>query len=98
MLIEAGDEGSKLGMIMDSCFELGCLDAEILIAGAIAFEQGRAKVRADFPIVVQGVDVPSRDTAIKMAADVLDILCFLSVNVARQIEIEVVLFDLVVWD
>ena len=95
MRLQASDECGELRMVVDGRFDLCGLDEHIVIAGAVGFEQSRSQLRADRPIITERIDVPRRDAAVQMTADVLDILGFLGIDIARQIEIEVVLRDLV---
>ena len=98
MGLQAGDEGAELGVTVDGGLELGGLDEEVVVAGAVRLEQGGAEGGADLPILLEGIEVPCRDAAVEVAADVLDVLGLLGIDVAGQVEVEVVLLDLVMRD
>ncbi len=61
---------------------------------AVALAQGREQARADAgengPVFGEGVDVPVGDAAMQMRLDVLQILRLSAVNVAGQVEVEIV--------
>ena len=80
-------------MIVDGRLDGLLLDTQIDVAGPVALEQGFAQARADGPIPLQRIHVALWDTAAQMALDVLEVLFLLTVDVAGQVEIEVVLFD-----
>ena len=67
---------------------------EVQIAGAVGLEQGLPELGADGPVGRQGVDVGDGDAALQVAGDVLQVLGGLAVDVARQVEVEVVPLDL----
>ena len=46
------------------------------------------------PVALQRIDIGARDAAFQVALDVLQVFGRLAVDVARQVEIEVVLLDL----
>ena len=98
MGLQSGDEGAELGVTVDGGLELGGLDEEVVVAGAVRLEQGGAEGGADLPILVEGIEVPRGDAAVEVAADVLDVLGLLGIDVAWQVEVEVVLLDLVMRD
>ena len=64
----------------------------------VGLEERCAEIGADFPVVAEGVDVVGGDAAEEVAADVLNVLRLLGVDVAGQVEIEVVLLDFIQGD
>lgn len=87
-----GGEGGELGMSEDSGFHFGDGKIKGGVAGAVELlEQGGAQARHDFPVVVEGIEVALRDAAAQMAVDVLQVFRLSAVDVAREIEIVVVL-------
>jgi hypothetical protein len=85
----------KLRMLIDSWLDSCLFDRQIDIAGAIGLEEGLAQLGADSPIVLEGVDIGDRDAAFEVAFNVLKVLRRLAVDIAWQVEVEVVLLDLV---
>ena len=55
-------------------------------------------LRADVPVALQGIDIGDGDAALQVALDVLEVLGLLAVDVARQVEVEIVLLDLLEAD
>jgi hypothetical protein len=66
----------------------------IEVAGAPVLEECVPELRTDFPIASERIDVGDRNATLKVTGDVLKILGRLAINVARQIEVEVVILDL----
>ena len=60
----------------------------------MGFEEGLSQLRANVPVPLQGIDIGAGDAALQVAFDVLDVLGLLAVDVAREIEVEIVLLDL----
>ena len=50
--------------------------------------------RANVPVALQGIDIREGDAAAQVTLDILQVLGRLAVDVARQVEVEVVLLDL----
>ena len=61
------------------------------VAGAERFEQGGAQAGHDFPIMAEGIEVALGDAAAQVGVDVLQVLRLGAVDVAREVEVEVVL-------
>lgn len=98
MRFQSGDEAGKLRVAVDQRLDLGGRGAECGVAGTGRLEEGGAEFGADVPVVVKGIDVAVGDAAEEVAADVLDVLGLLGVDVAGQVEIEVVFLDLIQRD
>ena len=96
--VHADDEGGELGMLVDGGLDRRFLHREAEIARAELLEQGVPELRADVPVAVERIDVGLRDAAPQVALDVLQILGRLAVDVARQVEVVLVLFDLLMGD
>ena len=94
VFFKPGDEGGELRVAVNRGLELGGGHEEVVVAGAVGLEQGGAEVGADFPVIGEGVDIARGDTAVEVAADILNVLGFLGVDVAGEIEVVVVLRDL----
>src|SRR5262249_29392507 len=52
-------------------------------------------MRADRPVTLEGIDIGDGDAAIQVTVDVLGVLGLLAVDVAREVEVEIVFLDLV---
>src|SRR5665213_86767 len=89
----AGDEGSELGMLKDGGLDGYLLYGKIEVAGAARLEEGLPKPRADGPKARQSINVGSRYTALQVASNVLHVFGRLAIDVARQVEVELVLLD-----
>ena len=72
----------------------GLFHGEIEVAGAVVLEQRLAELRADGPVALEGIDIGDGDAAAQVALDVLDVLGLPAVDVAREVEVELVLLDL----
>lgn len=94
--VHAGDEGGEFGVAVDAGLDGGFGDGQIKVAGAPGLEQACPELRADGPVAGQGLDVGERDAALEMAFDILLVLALAGVDVARQVEVVVVLLDFVV--
>src|SRR5258708_10311814 len=94
MGIHEGDEHSELGVLVDSRLDGHLLHGEIEIAGATFLEQGVPELRTDGPIALERIYIGNGDAALEVAGDVLHVLWRLAVDVAWQIEVELVLLDL----
>ena len=89
--VHAGDEGGKLRVLINARFYRFFHDLQVDKAGAVGREERLAKPWADGPIRLQRIRIGDRDAALEMALNVLQIFRRLAVDVARQVEIEVVL-------
>ena len=98
MLVHAGDEGGKLRVFVDRGLDRRLVHGEIEIAGAVVLEQARCAASGKRPNSVAARQHRQRDAAVQMAVDVLNVLGLLAVDVAREIEIEIVLLDLLDGD
>jgi hypothetical protein len=79
---------------MDSGFDVSVVDREIEIVGPVQLEQDLTELWAYTPVRLEGIDIGSRNTALKVALDVLNILGRLAVDIAREVEVERVLLDI----
>ena len=67
-------------------------DPELAVAGAVGLlEQRGAHGGDDLPVAVERVNVAVRDAAAQVGVNVLQVLRLGAVNVAREVEVEVVL-------
>ena len=65
---------------------------DLILAGMIGFvKQCSAQAGEDLPITVEGIQIAFRNAAAQMGGDVLEILRLAAVDVARQVEIIVIL-------
>jgi hypothetical protein len=88
--VHAGLERGELRVPENGGLHVG--SGQFTIAGVFRlFEQGGAHGGDNLPVTIKGVDVTLRDAAAQMAVDVLDVLRLGAVDVAREIEVEVVL-------
>ena len=96
--VHAGDEGGELRVLVDGGLDGRLLHGEIEVAGAVLLEQGVPELRADGPVALERIDIGDGDAALQVARDVLQVLGRLAVDVARQVEVELVLLDLLEAD
>ena len=92
--VHAGDEGDELRVLVDGGLDGRLLHGEIEVAGAVVLEQRLPELRADVPVALERIDIGGGDAALQVALDVLDVLGLLAVDVAREVEVELVLLDL----
>ena len=87
-----GGEGGELRVGEDDGldFSLGWLNGGVAGAGRLC-EQGGAQAGHDLPVVAEGIQIALGDAAAQVAVDVLQILRLGAVDVAREVEVEVVL-------
>jgi hypothetical protein len=84
--------GGELGVPEDRGLDVGGGDLELGVAGATGLlEQRLPHAGEDLPVPLQRVEVAVGDAAAQVAVDVLDVLGLARVDVARQVEVEVVL-------
>jgi len=92
---EQGDgvvEGRELGVAEDSRLHLGDGELELRVAGAVGFlEQCGAHRGDDLPVGCEGINVLVGDAAAQVGVDVLQVLRLGAVDVAREVEVVVVL-------
>ena len=88
----AGVERGELGMAEDGGLDLADGDREPGVAGAVGRGEERgAHGGEDLPVAVEAVDVAVGDAAAQVGVDVLQVLGLGAVDVAREVEVEVVL-------
>ena len=92
--VHAGDEGGELGVLVDRGLDRGLVHGESQVAGAAMVEQSLTELRADRPIGLEHIHITRGDTAAQVALNILKILGLLAINVARDIEVELILRDL----
>src|SRR5690606_34982982 len=90
----AGDEGGELRVLVDGRLDGRLVHGEGNVARAIGREQRLAQLRADLPVRLQRIDIGQRDATVEVAVDVLPVFRRLAVDVARQVEVVAVGFDL----
>ena len=88
-------ERGELRVAEDGGLDFGDRHPQLAVAGAVAlFEQGGANAGKDFPIGFQAqrvINVALGNAAAQMAVDVLQVLRLGAVDVAREVEVVVVL-------
>ena len=89
----AVDEADELRMLIDGGLDGKLYDGQIKVAGAIGFEQGLPKLRANIPIRLQGIHVGVGYSTLQVPLDVLNIFGLLTVDIARDVQVEFVLLD-----
>ena len=85
-------ERGELGVAEDGGLHLGDGKLQLAVAGAVGlFEQGGADAGDDLPVAVEVINIALGNAAAQVAVDVLHVLRLGAVNVARQVEVVVVL-------
>ena len=85
-------EGGELGVAEDGGLDLRDGELELAVAGAVGLlEQRGAHAGDDLPVAVERINVAVRDAAAQVAVDVLQVLRLGAVDVAREVEVVVVL-------
>ena len=85
-------EGGELGVTEDRGLHLGQRQLEARVARATGgLEQRGAHAGEHLPVVGERVEIALGDAAAQVALDVLQVLRLRAVDVARQVEVEVVL-------
>ena len=85
-------EGGELGVAEDGGLHLGERQLQARVAGAArGLEQHGAHAGEHLPVRAERVEIALRDAAAQVAVDVLQVLGLGAVDVARQVEVEVVL-------
>src|SRR5659263_5512 len=93
MHIHSCYESCKLGMLVDSGFD-GCLfHGKIHITRAFLFEQGLPELRADIPVALKCIYISRGNASMQVAFDILKVLSLLAVDIAREVEVELVFLD-----
>ena len=86
-------ERGELGVAEDGGLHLANREPQLTVAGAVELlERGGAQTRHGLPVIAKRIKVVLRDAAAQMAVDVLQILRLSAVDVAREVEIVVVLW------
>ena len=90
-----GDEGGKLRVLVDRGFDGRLVHGKVEVAGAIGLEQRLPQLRADVPIAFAGHRHRQRGCRPCRwpSMSCMSSAC-LAVDVARQVEVELVLLDL----
>ena len=79
-------------MTEDGGFDVADRDLELAVAGPIGrFEERGAHGREDLPVAFEVIDVAVRDATAQVGVNVLQVLRLGAVDVAREVEVEVVL-------
>ena len=79
-------------MAEDGGLHLGDGKLQLAVAGAVGLlEQGGAHAGDDLPVAAERIDVALGDAAAQVAVDVLHVLRLGAVDVAREVEVVVVL-------
>lgn len=94
VLCHLAGESRELRVLENRGFDRGLLDRKRGIARAAWMEESCFQIGAHVPIGFQRVDVGLGDAAAQMSLDVLPVLGLLAVDIAREVEVVVVLLDL----
>ena len=90
--VTTGVERGELGVAEDGGLDLARRHFELAVAGPPRrLEERGAHGGEDLPVAVEVVDVAVRDAAAQVGVDVLQVLRLGAVDVAREVEVEVVL-------
>ena len=92
--VHACDEGDELRVLVDGGLDGGLVHGEVEVTGAIRLEQDLPELRADGPGALEGIDIVGGNTALQVPLDILEVFRRLAVDVARKVEVEIVLLDL----
>ena len=85
-------ERGELGVAEDGGLHLGDGKLQLAVAGAVGlFEQGGADAGDDLPVAGEVINIALGDAAAQVAVNVLHVLRLGAVDVARQVEVVVVL-------
>ena len=93
--VHALDEGDELGVGVDGALDGALRDGKIKVTGTVGGKERLAKLGTYLPVGLEAVNIATRDSAAKVALDILNILCLLVVDVAGKVEVEVVFLNLV---
>ena len=92
-------KGLELGMCEDGVFDLLFFNSECNIFFPQRPKEVRAKCRGDIPVVLKCIDILLRNAAEQVCPDVLYVFGFLRIDIAGQIEVELIfMLDLVQRD
>src|SRR5260370_14102628 len=84
-------KGGEFSVAEDGGFDVANRDLELRVAGPIGiFEQRGAYRGEDLPVALEAINVAVRYAAAQVGVNVLQVLQFTAVNVAREIGVEVV--------
>ena len=86
-----GSELLELGRVEDGLLHLADVEGQVAVAGTVRLEQLAAQLREGVPVGAEQVEVAVRDAAVQVGVEVLDVLGFGRVDVARDVEVVVVL-------
>src|SRR5690348_12472111 len=82
----------ELGMSVDGLLDFRLLYLEFRISRSVEWsEECRLKARENLPVAVEIGDIVVRDAPSQMGVDVLEVFRLRAVNVARQVQVEIVL-------
>src|SRR6266446_9988115 len=92
--VHTSGKSGELGVIVDCGLDCRFLHGEVEVAGAVSLEKYISKLWTHLPITSEGFHVSNRDTSAQVTFDVLEVFGLLAVDVARQVEVELVLLNL----
>ena len=90
-LLCLGREGGELGVGEDGGLDFSLDWLNGAVAGTKRLEQSVAQAGHDLPVVAEGIEVALGDAAAQVAVDILEVLRLGAVDVAREVEVVVVL-------
>ena len=101
MLVHVRDEGCEFGMRVDRRFDYG-MQSKMLRhytrnnrwTRRACTQQTALEARANIPILFQRLDIRGGDAALQVTGDILHVFGLLTVDVARQVQVELVALDL----
>src|ERR1700730_19178953 len=92
------NESRELRVLIDGGFDGRLVHRKIEEAGAVVLKEGLPEPRTDSPVTLEDANIGFGNAALQMARDVLKVFRRLAVDVARKVEIELVLVDLLEAD
>src|ERR1039458_1029354 len=98
MSVHSRNEDGELGVPIDRGLDCRLVHGEINVAWAISLEQYLPELRAGVPVALKVVNISHWDAASQVAVNVLEVFGLLAVDIARQVEVELVLLDLLDGD
>src|SRR5690606_19738729 len=91
---DASVEGREFGMPENGGLDLADGEFELEIVRAVGFFQnGGADAGKNLPEAIEGLDIAPGDAAAQMGFDVLYVFGFGAVDIAGQVEVEIIGFD-----